>query len=160
LRLTDENGKIFGIINIVDLLVLLVILLVLAGAAYKFKERSGGEGAAKTVRVTVIAPALRPEMLNNVKVGDRMVSGSSFTDVVITDVKIQTSYTITIDSAGKRVEAFDPYLKDLIVTIEGKTVIPGATINLGGQEIRSGKDYFIKSLDYDFKGLILSVEIE
>lgn len=160
MKLVDEKGKLFGLINIVDLLVLAAILLVLGGAAYKFKGQGGGEGAARTVKATVIAPGVRPEMLTGVKVGDKMVSGSSYTNVVVKDVKVRPAYMITTDSAGRRVEAVDPYLKDLIVTVEGKTVISGGTINLGGQEIRRGKDYFIKSLDYEFKGLILDVVIE
>jgi len=160
MKLIDEKGKLFGLVNIVDLLVLGVVLLVLGGAAYKFKGHSVGESADKTVKVTVLAPAIRPEMLTNVKVGDKMASGSSFTSVVVKDVKIRPAYMITTDSAGKRVEATDPYLKDLIVTVEGKTAISGATINLGGQEIRRGKDFYIKSLDYEFKGMIMDVVIE
>ena len=160
MKLIDEKGKLFGLVNIVDLLVLGAVLLVLGGAAYKFKGHSGGEGADKTVKVTVLAPALRPEMLTNIKVGDKMVSGSSFTSVVVKEVKIRPAYMITTDSAGRRVEATDPYLKDLIVTVEGKTVISGATINLGGQEIRRNKDFYIKSLDYEFKGMIMDVVIE
>jgi hypothetical protein len=160
MKLIDEKGKLFGLINIVDFLVLLAVLLVLGGAVYKFKGPGGGESTARTVKVTVLAPALRPEMLTSIKVGDRMASGSSFTDVVITDVKTRPAYSITTDSAGQRVEAIDPYLKDLIVVVEGKTAISGATINLGGQEIRRNKDYYIKSLDYEFKGMILDVVIE
>jgi hypothetical protein len=160
MKLVDEKGKLFGLINIVDFLVLLAILLILGGAAYKLKGPGGGDTASKTVRVTVLAPAIRPEMLTNIKVGDRMVSGSSFTDVVIKDVKTRPAYMITTDSEGRRVEAIDPYLKDLIVVVEGKTPIAGATINLGGQEIRRNKDYYIKSLDYEYKGLIMDVTIE
>jgi len=159
-KLVDEKGKLFGLINIVDLLVLAAILLVLGGAAYKFKDRDSGAGVAKTVRVTAIATSIRPEMLTGIKPGDRMVSGSSFTDVVVKDIKIKPAYMIVTDSAGRRVEAVDPYLKDLIVTVEGKTVISGGAINLGGQEIRRNKDYFIKSLDYEFKGLVMDVVIE
>ncbi|NPV73177.1 MAG: DUF4330 domain-containing protein [Pelotomaculum sp.] len=161
MKLIDDKGKLFGLVNIVDLLVILAVLLVLGGAAYKFTGRGTGDGSAvRTVRATVLAPAIRPEMLTGVKVGDRMVSGSSFTNVVVKDIKIQPALMITTDSAGRRVEATDPYLKDLIVTVEGKTVISGGTINLGGQEIRRGKDYFVKSLDYEFKGTILDVVIE
>lgn len=161
MKIIDEKGKLFGLVNIVDLLVLVAVLLVIGGAAYKFKAHdSGGEGATKTVSVTVLAPALRPEMLTNIKVGDKMVSGTSYTDVAIKDIKIKPAFMVTTDSAGRRVEATDPYLKDLIVTVEGKTVISGGTINLGGQEIRSNKDFYIKSLDYEFKGMILDVAIK
>jgi hypothetical protein len=80
--------------------------------------------------------------------------------VVIKEFEIRPAYMITTDSQGRRVEAYDPYLKDLLVVVEGKTVISGGVINLGGQEIRSSKDYYIKSLDYDFKGMILDVVVE
>lgn len=159
MKFIDDKGKLFGLVNIVDLLIILAALLLLGGAAYKLKGM-GGKETARTVRVTVIATSIRPEMLAGVEVGDKMVSGSSYTNAVITDVDIRPAYLITTDSAGRRVEATDPFLKDLIVTIEGKTVISGATINLGGQEIRRGKDYYIKSLDYEFKGKILDVAIE
>jgi len=159
MRVIDEKGKLFGLINIVDLLVLLAILLVIGGAAYKIKGQKGSD-TARTVRATVLAPALRPEMLTGIKVGDRMVSGSSFTDVVIKEIEIRPAFMITTDSQGQRVEAYDPYLKDLIVVVEGKTVISGGVINIGGQEIRSSKDYYIKSLTYDFKGMILDVVVE
>ncbi|HHU86628.1 MAG: DUF4330 domain-containing protein [Pelotomaculaceae bacterium] len=159
MKVIDEKGKLFGLINIIDLLVLLAILLVIGGAAYKIKGQDGSD-TARTVRATVLATALRPEMLTGIEVGDRMVSGSSFTDVVIKEFEIRPAYMITTDSQGRRVEAYDPYLKDLLVVVEGKTVISGGTINLGGQEIRSSKDYYIKSLDYDFKGMILDVVVE
>lgn len=159
MKLIDDKGKLFGLINAVDLLVILAVLLVAGGAYYKFKIQSGGQGAAKTVKVTVIAPGIRPEMLTNVKVGDRLVSGSSFTDVVIKEVDIQPAYMISVDSAGKRVDSYDPYLKDLFVIYEGRTVISGGTIKLGGQEIRSNKEFFVKSLDYELKGLVMYVEI-
>ncbi len=160
MKLIDDKGKLLGLINTIDLLVILVVLLVAGGAYYKLKGQSGGQGAAKTVTVTVIAPGIRPEMLTNVKAGDKMVSGDSFTDFVIKEVDIKPAYMISVDSAGKRVASYDPYLKDLFVTLEGKTVISGGTIKLGGQDIKSNKEFFVKSLDYELKGLVMSVEIE
>lgn len=159
MKIIDDKGKLFGLINTIDLLVILAVLLVAGGAYYKLKIQSG-QGAAKTVKVTVIAPGIRPEMLTNVKVGDKMVSGDSFTNFVIKEVDIKPAYMISVDSAGKRVDSYDPYLKDLFVTLEGKTVISGGTIKLGGQDIKSNKEFFVKSLDYELKGLVMSVEIE
>lgn len=158
MKIIDEKGKFLGLINVVDLLVLAAVLLVIGGAAYKIKGQDV-QNAPKTVRVTVITPAIRPEMLTNVKVGDKMVSGSSFTNVVVKDFKIQPAFMVNPDSNGQRVEAIDPYLKDVIFTLEGQTVISGGTINLGGQDIRSNKEYYVKTLLYEYKGLIMNVEI-
>ncbi len=160
MKLIDDKGKLFGLINIIDLLVILAVLLVAGGAYYKLKMQNSGQGAAKTVTVTVIAPGIRPEMLTNVKVGDKMVSGDSFTNFVIKKVEIKPAYMISVDSAGQRVASYDPYLKDMFVTLEGKTVISGGTIRLGGQDIKSNKEFFVKSLDYELKGLVMSVDIE
>jgi hypothetical protein len=159
MKLIDEKGKFLGLINIIDLLVLIAVLLVIGGAVYKIKGQDNAQNAPKTVKVTVLAPAIRPEMLTNVKVGDKIVSGSSFTNVAVKDFKIQPAYMINPDSNGQRVEAVDPYLKDVIFTLEGSTVISAGTINLGGQDIRSNKEYFVKTLLYEFKGQIMNVEI-
>lgn len=159
MRLVDEKGKFLGLINIVDLLVLMAVLLVIGGAVYKIKGKDSVQNAPKTVKVTVLTPAIRPEMLANVKVGDRLVSGSSFTNVVVKDFKIQPAFMVNADSNGQRVEAIDPYLKDVIFTLEGQTVISSGTINLGGQDIRANKEYYVKTLLYELKGQVIHVEI-
>lgn len=160
MKIIDEKGKFLGLINIIDLLVLAAVLLVIGGAAYKIKGQGSAQSTPQTVKVTVLAPAIRPEMLTNIKVGDKIVSGSSFTNVVVKDFVIKPAYMINADSSGQRVETYDPYMKDVIFTLEGSTVISGGTINLGGQDIRSNKEYYVKSLYYEFKGQVVNVEIE
>lgn len=160
MKFVDDKGRLFGLINIVDLLVLLAVLLVLGGAYYKFSGRGVVAGAEKTVRLTVLAPVQRPEIIDDMKVGDRMVSGSSYTGVVIKDIWTRPSEMVATDSAGRRVMTIDPYYLDAFVTLEGRTNISGATINMGGQEIRSGKDYFVKSLKYEVKGTIIEVDVQ
>ncbi len=159
MKIIDEKGKLFGLINAIDLLVLVAVLLVIGAAAYKIKGKDNVENTPKTVRVTVLAPAIRPEMLTNVQIGDKMVTGSNFTNVEIKDFEIQPAYMVISNSDGRRVEAIDPFLKDVIFTLEGTTTISSATINLGGQDIRSNKEYYVKSLLYEFKGQVMNVEI-
>ena len=160
MKLVDDKGRLFGLVNIVDFLVLLAVLLVLGGAYYKYKGRGVLAGEEKTVRLTVLAPVQRPEVIENMRVGDRMVSGSSYTGVVIKDIKTRPSEMVATDAAGRRVKTVDPYYLDAIITLEGRTSISGATITMGGQEIRSGKDYFVKSLKYEVKGIITEVDIQ
>lgn len=142
-----------------DLVIILLVLLVAAGATYKFTNKSA-QGENKTVEVQILVPCIRPELAQAVKVGDRMVQGSSYTSVVVKSVEITPGFSVNTDSRGLKVEAYDPYLKDLMVTVEGNTVLSSASISLGGQEIRVGKDYFVKSLTYDLKGLITIVTIK
>ena len=94
----------------------------------------------------MLATALRPEMLTGIEVGDRMVSGSSFTDVVIKEFEIRPAYMITTDSQGRRVEAYDPYLKDLLVVVEGKQSFPEAPSILAARKSEQQGLYQISGL--------------
>lgn len=153
MKLIDDKGKVFGLINVVDLIILLLVLLVAAGAAYKFTHRTQ---QSKTVQVEyqVLIPHIRPAMAEAIKVGDKMVQGGSYTSVTVKDVKIEPGYSVNVDARGQRVESYEPYLKDVYVTISGTTTLSSAAIIMGGQDVRVGKDYYVKSRDYEFKGTV------
>lgn len=159
MKLFDEKGKLFGLVNPIDLLVILLIILVAGGVVYKTKFSAAGT-AAKTVYATVRIPLVIPQVADKPKVGDKIVSGSSYTEVEIVDVKVVPSQVVTSRDDGTRFLATDPWNKDVYVTVKGKTGIPDAEINLGGQEIRAGKDYYVKSFTYELKGTIVDVKVE
>jgi hypothetical protein len=75
-------------------------------------------------------------------------------------VAVQPGYSVNVDSRGQRVESRDPYLKDIYVTNTGATVLSSATITMGGQDIRVGREYYVKSRDYEFKGTIVKVSVK
>lgn len=158
MRLIDEKGKLFGIINIVDLLVILVALLIVAGAAYKFLAPTATTPPT-TVRLEVLLPAVHPETAAMIRVGDRLVAGASYVPVTIKDVRVEPALTTETDAAGRRVIARDPFFKDVYVTLEGQTSIPAAQIKMGAQEIRAGREFFVKSLTYELKGTIVKVTL-
>lgn len=158
-KLFDEKGKLFGLVNPIDLLVILLIVLVAGGVVYKTKFSSAGT-AAKTVIATIRVPLVIPNIADKPKVGDKMVSGTSYTQVEVVDVKIIPAQVVVSRADGGRSLADDPWNKDVYVTVKGKTGIPDAEINLGGQEIRIGKDYYVKSFTYEFKGTIVDVKVE
>ncbi len=159
MKLLDDKGRVLGLINIVDLIIVLLVLLVGAGAAYKLTHRSE-QGKTVTVEFQVMIPHVRPELAQAIKVGDRMVKGGSYTDVTVKDVQVRPGYSVNVDSRGQRVESFDPYLKDVYVTNVVATVISSAAIIAGGQEVRVGKEYYVKSRDYEFKGTVVKVEVK
>jgi len=161
MKILDKNGKLFGLVNIVDFLIAAAILLVIAGGYYKFvSSKSGGAAEPKIVEATIFLPSVRPQLAEVIKVGDRMVANNSYQQVTVKSVEIKPAFGVFTTADGKRVEAIDPYLKDIYVVVEGKTVIDGATINMGGQEIRIGRNYYVKSLTYEFEGTIIDVKIK
>jgi hypothetical protein len=159
MKLIDEKGKVFGLINIIDLVILLVIVLVAAGAAYKYTHKTV-QGEVKTVEFQVMVPCVRPELAKSVKVGDKMVKDNSYTPVTVKSVDIKPGLSVNLNAAGQKVIAYDPYLKDVYVVNEGTVNISSATITMGGQEIRIGKDYYVKSRNYELKGTVMSITIK
>ena len=159
MKLFDEKGKVFGLVNIIDLIILLLIVLVGAGAAYKYTHKSA-QGEIRTVEFQVMVPCVRPELAAAVKVGDKMVKDASYTPVAVKSVDIKPGLSVNLNAAGQKVIAYDPYLKDVYVVNEGNVNISSATITMGGQEIRIGKDYYVKSRDYELKGTIMGITIK
>ena len=159
MKLVDDKGKVFGLINIIDLIILLVVILVASGAYYKFTHKSA-QVKTVTVEFQVLLPHQRPEVTDAVKVGDKMVQGSSYTNVTVKDVQIKPGFSVNLDSRGQRVVSYDPILKDVYVTNTGTTVLSSATITMGGQDIREGKEYYVKSRNYEFRGTIMKVEVK
>ncbi|MEW6572252.1 MAG: DUF4330 domain-containing protein [Bacillota bacterium] len=159
MRLLDEKGRIFGLVNIIDAAIIFVVLLVIAGATYKLflpKATTIPTPVEFIVRVSGVTPVTA----RMVKAGDRMVAGASYVPVTVKEVKVEPAFTTETDAAGQKVPARDPYFKDLTVTLEGETPITTAQIKMGNQEIRAGRDYYLKSLTYELKGTIIKVTLK
>lgn len=159
MKIIDEKGKIFGLVNIVDFIIILVVLLAAGGAYYKFSNKTE-QAKPVSVEFQVMIPHIRPELAQAIKVGDKMVQGNSYTGVTVKDVQIKPGYSVNVDARGQRVESTEPFLKDVYVTNTGTTTLTSATITMGGQDIRVGKDYYVKSRDYELKGTIIKMEVK
>ena len=99
------------------------------------------------------------EVQRNDQVGKKIVSGSSFTDAVITDMQIQDYVQQVTTADGSIVNALDPSKKDLVFTIE--TTVPEGTAapTIGTQEIRAGRTMIVKTDDFETTGNIDMVDI-
>ena len=77
MKIINEKGKLFGVINIVDLLVLLAVIAVAAGVGYKLFAPQIANATAKqvpmtvTVRVRGATPFLVEEVQRNSQIGKK-----------------------------------------------------------------------------------------
>ena len=141
MKIINEKGKLFGLINIVDLLVLIAAVAVAAGVGYKLFAPQIKESVQPQVELTAIVrvrgatPFLVTEVERNSQVGKQLVSGNSY------------------------VTAVDPDKKDIVFTI--KTTVPKgtATPSIGTQEVRAGRTFIVKTNDFETSGNIDSVDI-
>ena len=165
MKIINEKGKLFGVINVVDLLVLLAVIAVVIGVGYKLFAPQIADATATqvpmtvTVRVRGATPFLVEEVQRNSQVGKQIVSGSSFTEAVITDMQIEDYVQQVTTADGSIVNALDPSKKDLVFTIE--TTVPEGTAapSIGTQEVRAGRTFIVKTNDFETTGNIDMVDI-
>lgn len=165
MKIINEKGKLFGVINVVDLLVLVAAVAVAAGVGYKLFAPQIAEAAAKqvemtvTVRVRGATPFLVEEVERNSQIGKKIVSGNSFTNATITDMKIEDYVQQMPTADGEIRDAVDPSKKDLVFTIE--TTVPEGTASpsIGTQEVRAGRTFIVKTNDFETSGNIDMVDI-
>ncbi|MCI5897437.1 MAG: DUF4330 domain-containing protein [Anaerovoracaceae bacterium] len=165
MKIVNEKGKLFGIINLADLLVLVLIVAVIAGVGVKlFGTQVQNKVAPQVdciVEVDIIGTS--PRILNEIErqdlKGERIVSGNEYLNATIEDVWFEDYIVQTPRDDGTIVNSTDPSKKDVIVKI--KTTVPEGTASpkIGSQELRAGKTYIVKTQRFECSGTIRYVEI-
>lgn len=165
MKIINEKGKLFGIINVVDLLVLVAAIAVVAGVGYKLFAKQIKEVASPqvsltmTVRVRGSTPFLVNEVQRNSQVGKSLVNGNSYVNAQITDMKIDDYNQQVTTADGRIVTATDPEKKDLVFTITTKVSKDTPAPAIGTQEVRAGRTFIVKTNDFETTGNIDSVDI-
>jgi len=161
----DKRGKLFGKINILDILIILVILLFIALGALKiFSGVLGSRGSLNTLEVkyTVEVTKKDAEFFESIKEGDVVFKKNTKEvggEVVSCDIKPakyitpnanRLSYELT-EAENK----FDGY-----VTIKTIADVSYPDILVGGDEIKIGKSYDLRTENTVLNGYITSIEYD
>lgn len=167
MKLIDEKGRIFSKVNIVDLIVILVIVAVIAAAAVKMTtgnttDSVAGDEAAQSEQqycyATIIARLQPEEVGNNLKVGDHLVANGGYTDAEIVDVQMKPADYVGVNAEGQTVKSEHPMWKDITVVAKQKLDPSDVTLKLGGQEIRVGYDFILKTQMVETKATVRNIE--
>jgi hypothetical protein len=88
MKVLDEKGKLFGLINIIDLAVLLIVVLLIAGGIwYINRDKPSDTVNMKDYIITIKCPAYGDDVLNAMNVGDKLYYAGGFIDAEIIEVK-------------------------------------------------------------------------
>lgn len=166
MKLIDEKGRIFSKLNIVDLIVILVIIAMIAAAAVKVTSGSASQESAGNTEqteeqycyATIIARLQPEEVGNNLKVGDHLVANGGYTDAEIVDVQMKAADYVGVNSEGETVKSEHPMWKDITIVAKQKLDPSDVTLKLGGQEIRVGYDFIIKTQMVETKATVRNIE--
>lgn len=169
MKVVNEKGKLFGVINVVDLLVVLFILAVVGGVAWKIfggsisdaasavqVEKSGAD-VVYTVRVSGVRQDVADAVIaigfpQQLGINEGLVASS-----YITDARTEPATALSTD--GKFAQMVEYDRTDIVFTIKAR-VSKGDFITVGSQEVRIGKVHIVKSQFVEFSGIIESIEFD
>lgn len=165
MKIINEKGKLFGIINVVDLLIIIAIVLVVGAIAWQLLgDRvadvvSQEEPLVAMVSIAGSHPDLVEEVMRQDLIGEKLVGGNQFLDATITDVWLD-DYVMQIEDSDAVIhDATDPTKKDIWFRIESTVSSGTPSPKIGSQEVRAGKTFIIKTQTFECSGIIYYVQI-
>lgn len=164
MKLINEKGKIFGLINIVDLIVLVLIIAVAGAVCFKmFSPKANAPVESKGDQycyVTVLAQQVVPESAADLKVGDHLVANNEFTDAEIVSVSEAPAAQVNANAEGKSILSEHPLWKDLTVVVKEKIDPSSVILKVGGQEVRVNYPYILKTQTVECNSKIRGIEFK
>ena len=167
MKIINEKGKLFGIINLVDLICILLVLLLVGGIGWKLLGSKVEEAVSPTTTATCIlrvrgAQSYLQEWLEEHDlVGQQLVAGTSYVDgAYIEDIWTEDYVTQATTDDGVIVDATDPTKKDIIFKVTGKVSANSPILKIGSQEVRTGRTFTVKTRTFEIAAIVQSVTVE
>ncbi len=166
MKVINEKGKLFGIINVVDLICILIALLLVGGVGWKLLGDKVQETVSPTTKMTT---TLRirgtysytlAELERRDLTGYQLIAGNDYIDAYITDVEITPYIIQSVRDDGTIVDAEDPTKRDVIVTVESTVSSTTPILKIGNQEVRAGRTFTLKTRFFETNAIIDSVVLE
>lgn len=105
MKIVDEKGKLFGLINLIDLLLIVVVVAGIAFAAVKFSD-SSAITTGQTVSMSFYTEEVSDFVAEKIKVGDALMDADRNVALgTVTDVKIEPGISWSTNSDGEPVKA-------------------------------------------------------
>jgi hypothetical protein len=165
MKLINEKGKLFGIINVVDLLILLAIVAIVGAIGMQLFGQKINDVVSPQVEITaeVVIIGTPPRLVNEIfrqdLVGEKLVAGNEYMNATIVDVWEEDYVMQAIRSDGVIVDSTDPSKKDVVIKIKSTVAKGTPSPKIGSQELRAGRTYILKTQTFESSGTIRYVEI-
>lgn len=167
MKIVNEKGKLFGLVNVVDLLVILLIVAVVFAIGWQLLGQQIQNTVSPQVELRMeaeiigAAPRIHEEAMRQELAGERLVGGNAYLDAYIVDVWLEDYVTQAIRDDGVIVDALDPTKKNIVFLISTQVAADTASPKIGSQEVRAGKaDYLVKTQTFECAATIRYVEID
>lgn len=146
MRIVDDEGRLFGRVNVVDAAVAVVVVLAVGGAGVVALDAVVGGGDPATRYATVDLGDQPAAVADRIEAGDASVDGES---VTVTDVYVGPGEG---DNVSVVVRA------RLDGTLAGGSDAAASGFKVGGDPVRRGDDIDLEAPAYDAGGTVLRLE--
>ena len=141
MRITDEKGRIFGKINIVDLGIILLLILSIAAVGVKVYRDKFTEREHTAVRYTLFVAGVRQQSVDAINMVHERITDAETDDPLgdIVEIKKEPAANIFQKADGEYVKSYYPEKYDLYITIETDGVVtPDGYFTEGGKKLLYG----------------------
>lgn len=163
MKLVDDKGKVFGLINIIDLIVLIFVVALVLGGAYRiYGPRQNGdifqqEGDAVQLKGRVFD--VSQYTTNVIQKGDILIDTAArlpFGEIISVET---VPHRRLVDTAeGKVMLSEVPERFDVILSIKGRAQLSEYAIRIASHDVRVGSRIVLGARDYMIATTILRVE--
>lgn len=153
MKIINEKGKLFGIINIIDLIVIIVVVLLIGGGVKRVKNceievEEKVEGVKKEALITFEVGKLKENVVDEIVVGDLLYNNEKGTTFgKITDKKVEE-------------QEDKPGLYKVVISIESKVEDTPKAIIIGDSETRVGSELVLKNKRVKLAGTVIRMEVK
>ncbi|MBT9166866.1 MAG: hypothetical protein DDT19_00190 [Syntrophomonadaceae bacterium] len=164
MKLVDDKGKLFGLINIIDLIVLVFVVALVLGGAYRiYGPRQNGdifqqEGDAVQLKGRVFD--VSQYTVDVIQKGDILIDTAAqlpFGEIISVET---VPHRRLVDTAeGKVMLSEVPERFDVILSIKGMAQVSEYAIRIASHDVRVGSRIVLGARDYMIATTILRVEV-
>ncbi len=161
MKIIDERGKIFGLINIIDLGVLLLLVLLIVGGAKRMGRGPIGIGKTKPAIITVEVADIKKNTVDALLVGDPIYhygKDEKFGNII--EKKVEAYKQPVKDKDGSTIMKEVPGKYVVVLTVESDIQEDPNAIMVGGEQTRVDSAFKFENKNVEFTGTVLALEIE
>lgn len=154
----DKKGKLFGKINIIDLLFLIILIVAVVGGISRFKDSAISVESTSKGRMTFLVDEVRMPTAENITEGQELYSYDKGTYMGKIAGKTVKPFEDAVEYEGQWVNAPVPDKYVVYVDVDVDIKESDKSYVVGGEEIRVGNEYRVKTKTSAFTGICVGIK--
>ncbi len=165
MKIINEKGKLFGLVNVIDLLIVLILIIAVVGVL-KYKDIGNivsklSSDDSGSIYITYSINGVKYVSFEGVSMGDTFFDEDSRQIIgTVVDKSATLSKLATTNSEGEFVYSEIPDRYDLLIKVKAKGSWNDLEINVNNDDIHIGEKQEITSRISNFSAVIYSIETE